>query len=75
MDDAPTILIKFTYGGDAVLIGVLIGVDYFLLDSNVLPSGMVFGYRAGDVDLNGAFSGDDYFVFDCNVLASEAEIL
>jgi hypothetical protein len=73
--DATTLLVKFTYGGDADLNGEVNGDDYFFIDSNILQSGSVFGYHVGDFDLNGEINGDDYFVVDSNILQSQSEIL
>jgi hypothetical protein len=65
--DADSVLIAYTWGGDADLNGELNGDDYFFIDANVVNSGSVFGFNKGDFDYNGAIDGDDYFIIDSNI--------
>ena len=64
--DATSVLVKYTYGGDANLDGTLNGDDYFQIDSHSNQSGSVFGYFNGDFNLDGEINGDDYFIIDSN---------
>jgi hypothetical protein len=64
--DATSLLMKYTYGGDANLDGRINADDYFVLDRNYNKSGTVFGYSSGDFDYNGVVNSDDYFIIDSN---------
>ena len=64
--DATTVLVKYTYGGDANLDGTLNGDDYFQIDSHFNQAGSVFGAYNGDFNLDGEINGDDYFIIDSN---------
>ena len=68
------VLIMYTWGGDADLNGELNGDDYFYIDSNVLQSGVVFGFHNGDFDYNGEINGDDYFILDSNILFAQGSL-
>jgi hypothetical protein len=68
--DATSVLVKYTYAGDADLNGRLDGDDYFLIDShvNVAPlAGAPWRWYDGDFDYNGKINGDDYFLLDSNL--------
>ena len=69
---ADSILIRFTWSGDADLNGELNGDDYFYLDSNVLQSGSVFGFHRGDFNYDGELNGDDYFWIDSTILFAQS---
>jgi hypothetical protein len=69
------VLVKYTYQGDADLNGELNGDDYFHIDSNILQSGVVFGFHNGDFNLDGEINGDDYFALDANIIASQGNPL
>ena len=58
----------FVLRGDANHDRVLNGDDYFVIDSNILQSGSIFGYANGDFDYNGEIAGDDYFYIDSEIL-------
>jgi hypothetical protein len=60
-----SVLIMYTWGGDADLNGELNGDDYFFIDSNILTQNP--GYHNGDFDYNGEINGDDYFIIDANI--------
>jgi parallel beta-helix repeat protein len=67
--DSTMVIIRYTYLGDIDLNGEINGDDYFFLDSNVMNSGVVFGYGVGDINLDGEINGDDYFWLDSQILA------
>ena len=69
--DATTVIVKYTWSGDANLDGELNGDDYFAIDSHILQNGSVFGFGIGDFDLNGELNGDDYFLIDSNILFAQ----
>jgi hypothetical protein len=73
--DATSVVVRFSYAGDSNLDGALNGDDYFVIDSNVLRSGSVFGYHNGDFNFDGEINGDDYFVLDANILAAQGHEL
>ena len=61
---AGSILIKYTYGGDANFSGYVDADDYWIIDGNADDSGLVFGFNKGDFNYDGLISGDDYAVID-----------
>ncbi|MEO6434504.1 MAG: hypothetical protein ABIP55_01930, partial [Tepidisphaeraceae bacterium] len=71
---ATTILVKYTYAGDANLDGKINVDDYGQIDFNAGSSGSVFGYFNGDFNLDGKINIDDYGIIDFNV-ASQNEVL
>jgi hypothetical protein len=73
--DGSSVLVKYTWLGDADMNGELNGDDYFAIDSHVLQSGGVFGVTVGDFDLNGEINGDDYFLIDSNLLSASGMLL
>jgi hypothetical protein len=68
--DASTVLVMYTWGGDANLSGWLDGDDYFFIDSNIVAQ--TPGFRHGDFDYNGVVNGDDYFIIDSNITFAQA---
>ncbi len=60
--DATTVLVKYTYVGDANLDGIINGDDYFAIDAGF--SAQSSGYAQGDFDYNGRIDADDYFAID-----------
>ena len=64
--DPTSVLIRYTYAGDANLDGKIDADDYFILDSNYNKSGTVFGFGNGDFNYDGKINGDDYFIIDAN---------
>lgn len=60
--DANSILIKYTYNGDADLSGKIGADDYFQIDNGFVQKAT--GYRNGDFDFNGSVDADDYFLID-----------
>jgi hypothetical protein len=63
--DANTVLVKFTYGGDANLDGKIDISDYGLIDSAVRIGGT--GWFNGDFNLDGKIDITDYGIIDSNV--------
>ena len=64
----PSILVVYTWEGDANADGAIDGDDYFLLDQAFLvQSG---GYRVGDHNLDGRIDGRDYFILDHALMLS-----
>jgi hypothetical protein len=58
------VLIKYSYGGDMDLSGVINGDDYYLIDSSY-PHGLHM-YFNGDLNYDGVINGDDYAIIDGN---------
>jgi hypothetical protein len=60
--DANSILVKYTWNGDANLDGIVNADDYFLADSGyVTQKG---GWLNGDFNYDGIVNADDYFLID-----------
>ena len=72
--DATSVLVKYTYDGDATLDGSINIDDYGRIDANVASSGSVFGYASGDFNLDGKINVDDYGIIDGNVNRQGAAI-
>jgi hypothetical protein len=66
--DATTLIVKYTYAGDANLDGIVSGDDYSAIDFNMLFPGS-FAYANGDFNYDGFVTGDDYSAIDFNLLA------
>ncbi|HYO10712.1 MAG TPA: hypothetical protein VER17_17235 [Tepidisphaeraceae bacterium] len=64
--DATTVLVSYTFAGDADLNGRVDGDDYFAIDSKI-ASASAWGWWNGDFDYNGKINGDDYFLIDSNI--------
>jgi hypothetical protein len=64
--DGTTVIIKYTYAGDANLDGVIDGGDYGSIDNNIQLPG-AFGYFNGDFNYDGVIDGGDYGVIDNNI--------
>jgi hypothetical protein len=62
--DSTSILVRYTFDGDANLDGVINGDDYFRIDSGY--SSAATNYADGDLDYNGRINADDYFLIDSN---------
>jgi hypothetical protein len=62
--DATTVLVKFTYGGDANLSGTVDIDDYGQIDFNSSVGGVLAGFYNGDFDYNGVSDIDDYGIID-----------
>ena len=67
-----SVLVKYTYTGDADLSGQLNADDYFALDSHYNKSGAAFGYVNGDFNYDGQINGDDYFLIDSNYSSGQS---
>jgi hypothetical protein len=71
--DATTVIIKYTYTGDANLDGVIDGGDYGVIDNFVqVPN--AFGYFNGDFNYDGVIDGGDYGIIDNNIQAQGAAL-
>jgi hypothetical protein len=66
--DDTTILVKYTYSGDANLDGFISGDDYSAIDFAIAIPGSS-GWSNGDFNLDGIISGDDYSAIDFNIVA------
>jgi len=62
--DATTIVLKYTYAGDANLDGTLNGDDYFRIDQGYASH--LTGYANGDFNYDNKINADDYFLLDRN---------
>jgi hypothetical protein len=62
--DASSVLVKYTYTGDATLDGKLNVDDYGKIDFNAPFTGSVFGYYNGDFTFDGKINVDDYGKLD-----------
>jgi hypothetical protein len=66
--DATTVIIKYTYAGDANMDGSIDGGDYGVIDNFVqVPNAR--GYSNGDFNYDGVVDGGDYGVIDNNIQA------
>jgi uncharacterized delta-60 repeat protein len=65
--DASSVLVKYTFGGDANLDGAVSGDDYARIDFNVAVPG-ASGWHNGDFNHDGVISGDDYSLIDFNIV-------
>jgi large repetitive protein len=63
--DATTVLVKFTYAGDANLTGTIDADDYASIDFHA-PTAGAMGYSNGDFNLDGIIDSDDYALIDFN---------
>jgi hypothetical protein len=66
--DATSVLVKYTYCGDANLDGFISGDDYSAIDFAVGVGGSS-GWWNGDFNHDGFVSGDDYARIDFNLVA------
>jgi hypothetical protein len=68
--DNTTIIVKYTYLGDANLDGQITGDDYSGIDLSILIPG-AFGYFNGDFNYDGLVTGDDDSTIDFNILTQD----
>ena len=71
--DATSVLVKYTYGGDANLDGKIDISDYGRIDFNI-PLG-VSGWFNGDFNYDGKIDISDYGIIDFNVGIQGAQLL
>ena len=65
--DANSVLVKYTYAGDADLNGRINADDFFQIDRGYgHTSADRLGYFNGDFNYDGVINGDDYFLIDSN---------
>jgi len=62
--DGTSVLVKYTYGGDANLSGSVDADDYGQIDFNALLGGTLTGWFNGDFDFSGSTDADDYGIID-----------
>jgi hypothetical protein len=61
--DATSVIVKYTYAGDANLDGVIDGADYGIIDNYIQFPG-ADGYLNGDFNYDGVIDGADYGLID-----------
>ena len=69
-----SVLVMYTWGGDADMNGELNGDDYFWIDSNILANQAGAdnaSFHNGDFNYDGVINGDDYFILDSNILFAQ----
>jgi hypothetical protein len=69
--DATSVIVKYTWGGDATMDGKINVDDYGRIDGNVAQSGSVFGWFVGDFNYDGKINVDDYGIIDGNINAQD----
>ena len=70
--DSTSVLVKFTWAGDANLDGKINVDDYGRIDANVGQSGIVFGWIRGDFNYDGKINVDDYGIIDGTINQQDA---
>jgi hypothetical protein len=71
--DATSVLVKYTYAGDANLDGRINGDDYFYIDSGYADRAT--GFAWGDFDYSGSVTSNDYFLIDHSFLNQDAALI
>ena len=71
--DATTVLVKYTYAGDANLDGAIDGADYGAIDNWVQFPGTT-GFFNGDFNFDGVIDGADYGIIDNAVQFQEGPL-
>ncbi|MEA2707532.1 MAG: hypothetical protein QOF78_133 [Phycisphaerales bacterium] len=71
--DATSVIVKYTWGGDANLDGIVNGDDYSSIDFHIAAAG-AGGYHNGDFNYDGIISGDDYSSIDFMIGAQGAQL-
>jgi len=66
---ANSVLVKYTWNGDANLDGVINADDYFLIDSGYITQ--EGGWYNGDFNYDGVVNADDYFLIDSAFIGQE----
>jgi hypothetical protein len=66
-----SVLVMYTYAGDANLDGLVSGDDYSAIDFSILVPGS-YGWVNGDFNYDGRITGDDYSAIDFSLLAQGA---
>jgi fibronectin-binding autotransporter adhesin len=62
--DQTSVLIRYTYSGDASVDGIINGDDFFEIDSGF--ASQASGFSNGDFDYNCRIDADDYWLIDSN---------
>jgi hypothetical protein len=68
-----SVVLMYTYAGDANLDGVIDGGDYGTIDNSIQIPG-AFGYVNGDFNYDGVIDGGDYGIIDNNIYAQGAAL-
>jgi hypothetical protein len=71
--DGTSVLVRYTYAGDANLDGTIDGGDYGVIDNNIQIAG-AHGYWNGDFNYDGVVDGGDYGIIDNNIQAQGAPL-
>jgi hypothetical protein len=72
--DINTIIIKYTYSGDADLNGLINADDYAFIDAGYANRATAKGFRNGDFDYSGSINADDFFLIDRAMSAGAAPL-
>jgi hypothetical protein len=72
--DATSVVVKYTYAGDANIDGTIDAGDYGVIDNFVQVAG-ASGYANGDFNYDGFVDAGDYGIIDNNVQAQGAPLL
>jgi hypothetical protein len=67
-----SVLIAYTYAGDANLSGAIDADDYFQINSSYNDPAAMRSYFKGDFNYDGVINSDDYFIIDANFSAQGA---
>jgi len=70
--DTNSILVKYTWNGDANLDGVVNADDYFLIDSGYITQ--TKGYINGDFNYDDVINADDYFLIDSSYIGQRGPL-
>jgi hypothetical protein len=62
--DVSSVLVKYTYNGDATLDGKIDASDYFRIDQGFLAQPANPSYREGDFNYDNLINADDYVLID-----------
>jgi hypothetical protein len=71
--DGSTVIVKYTYGGDANLDGIISGDDYSAIDFYAIAPNS-HDWWEGDFNYDGLVNGDDYSAIDFALLAQGAPL-
>ncbi len=69
-----SVLVKYTWFGDANLDGVVDGNDFALIDTGFGAGGALNGWVFGDFDYSGTVDGSDYALIDTGYLSQTATL-
>ena len=69
---ANSVIVRYTFAGDAHLTGGIDGDDFFAIDSGYASQAR--GYANGDFNYSGAIDADDYFAIDSNYSKAQTQL-